>query len=289
LIKNADTAMYMAKAKGKNQWVLCNPLMKTKIVETLRMTNSLYRALERDELELYYQPQVCSTSNEIVGLEALIRWNHPELGLVLPGEFISIAEKTGLIIPIGDWVLRTACKQNKVWQVAGLPRIRIGVNLSVKQFQDDNLVTAVKEILKETGLDYQYLELEITESAAMMGKTYIIETLDVFQKLGIQIAIDDFGTEYSSLNYLKQLPVDRIKIPMTFIQGIDVNTKDEAITKALIVLAKSMGLGVIAEGVETKGQLDFLNQRMCDNIQGFYYHKPMPACEMEELLKKQII
>ncbi|WP_331552257.1 putative bifunctional diguanylate cyclase/phosphodiesterase [Acetobacterium sp.] len=289
LLKNADTAMYMAKGKGKNQWVLCNPLMKTKIVETMRMTNSLYRALERDELELYYQPQVCSTSDEIVGLEALIRWNHPGLGLVLPGEFISIAEKTGLIIPIGDWVLRTACSQNKAWQDAGLPRIRMGVNLSVKQFQNDSLVTDVKQILKETGLDCQYLELEITENAAIMGKAYIIETLDVFQKWGIHIAIDDFGTEYSSLNYLKQLPVDRIKIPMTFIQGIDVNTKDEAITKSLIVLAKSMGLGVIAEGVETKGQLDFLNQRMCDNIQGFYYHKPMPACEMEELLKKQII
>ena len=288
LLKNADTAMYKAKEKGKNQYVLCTPIMKTKVAETMKITNSLYRALDRNELELYYQPQVSCTSNEIVGLEALLRWNHPELGMVLPGEFISIAEHTGLIITIGEWVLRTACKQNKAWQDAGLSRIRIGVNLSVKQFQNDNLIKDVERILRETGLDPQYLELEITESAAMKGKKYIIETLNIFKKLGIHIAIDDFGKEYSSLNYLKQLPVDRIKIPMTFIQGIEVSKKDEAITKAIIVLAKNMGLSVIAEGVETKKQLDFLGQGMCDEIQGFYYFKPMPVHEVVELLRKPL-
>ena len=288
LIKNADIAMYKAKENGKNKCVICTPVMKTKVVETMKMTNRLYRALEQNELELYYQPQVSCTSNEIVGLEALLRWNHPELGMVLPGKFISIAEHTGLIIPIGEWVLRTACIQNKAWQDAGLPRIRMGVNLSAKQFQNDNLLSDVEGILKETGLDYQYLELEITESAAMMGKGNIIETLNAFKKIGINIAIDDFGTEYSSLNYLKQLPADRIKIPMTFVQGIGINTKDEAITKAIIILAKNMGLGVIAEGVETKNQLDFLSQEMCDEIQGFYYFKPMQVHKVEELLKKGV-
>jgi diguanylate cyclase (GGDEF)-like protein len=289
LLKNADIAMYKAKGKGRNQYALCTQVMKIKIAETMKTTNSLYRALERSEFELYYQPQLNCTSNKIVGLEALIRWNHPELGLVLPLEFISIAEQTGLIIPIGEWVLRTACKQNKAWQDAGFPRIRMGVNLSAKQFQNDNLVNDVEGILKETGLDYRYLELEITESAAMNGEGHIIETLSIFKKMGINIAIDDFGTEYSSLNYLKQLPADRIKIPMTFIQGIGMNTKDEAITKAIIILAKNMGLGVIAEGVETKNQLDFLNQGMCDEIQGFYYFKPMPAHKVEELLKNPLV
>ena len=286
LIKNADIAMYKAKLKDKNQYVICTPVMKNKIVETMEMNNSLCLALERNEFELYYQPQLNCISNEIVGLEALIRWNHPELGMVSPMEFIPIAEKTNLIISIGEWVLRTACKQNKTWQDAGLPRIRMGVNLSAKQFQNENLVRDVEEILKETGLDYQYLELEITESAVMKGKGNIIDTLHIFKKLGIHIAIDDFGTEYSSLNYLKQLPADRIKIPMTFVKGIGVDTKDEAIAKAIIILAKNMGLGVIAEGVETKNQLEFLNQGMCDEIQGFYYFKPMPVGEIEELLKK---
>ena len=286
LIKNADIAMYKAKGNGKNKYVLCNSVMKTNVVETMKTTNSLYRALERNELELYYQPQVSCTSNKIVGLEALLRWNHPELGMILPEGFIKIAEQTGLIIPIGAWVLRTACKQNKAWQDDGLPRIRIGVNLSAKQFLNGNLAGDVEEILRETGLDHQFLELEITESAAMMGKGNIIQTLSALKKMGINIAIDDFGTEYSSLNYLKQLPADRIKIPMTFVQGLGGNTKDEAITKAIIILAKNMGFGVIAEGVETKNQLDFLNKGMCDEIQGFYYYKPMPVYEVEKLLKK---
>ena len=288
LIKNADIAMYNAKGKGKNKYICCTPGIKNIVVEKMKMTNSLYRALGRNQFELYYQPQVNCNTNEIVGLEALIRWNHPELGMVSPVEFIPIAEQTGLIIPIGEWVLRTACKQNMRWQEAGLPRIRMGVNLSIKQFQNDNLVKDVEGILGETGLECKYLELEITESAVMKEKDLIIKALTAFKKLGIHIAIDDFGEEYSSLKYLKQLPVDRIKIPMTFIQGIDVNNTDEAITKAIIVLAKSMGLGVIAEGVETKNQLDFLNLQMCNDIQGFYYFKPMPTHEVEELLKKMI-
>mgnify|MGYP001582022167 CR=1 FL=1 len=173
-----------------------------------------------------------------------------------------------------------------MWQDAGLPIVRIGVNLSAKQFQNGNLVRDVIGILRETCLDYQYLELEVTESAAMKGKGNIIEALSILRKMGIHIAIDDFGTEYSSLNYLKQLPADRIKIPMTFIQGIGMNTKDEAITKAIIILAKNMGLGVIAEGVERKDQLDFLTKEMCDEIQGFYYFKPMSSCDVVNLFRK---
>ena len=285
LIKNADIAMYKAKENGKNQYALCTPLMKAKVMENMTLTNSLYSALERKELMLYYQPQVSSASGKIIGLEALLRWNHPELGFVPPSKFIPIAEQTGLIMPIGDWVLKTACKQNKAWQDAGLPHLRMAVNLSVSQFQNANIVKQVEEILMETGLSSEYLELEITESIAMNEVNGVIETLNAFKKLGITISIDDFGTEYSSLSRLKQMPIDKIKIAMPFVQGIDVSDKDEAITKAIIVLAKNLGLQTIAEGVETKHQLSFLNQRMCDEIQGFYYYEPLPAQEIETILR----
>lgn len=287
LIKNADIAMYRAKEKGKNQYVICNESIKNKVLETMRVSNHLFRALEREEFEVYYQPQINCSTNMIVGAEALIRWHHPEMGMVLPGEFISIAEQTGLILPIGAWVLRTACSQNKAWQDAGYPRIRIAVNLSIRQFQNHNIVSEVQSILSDTAFDPNYLELEITESIAMQEQDYIIEALDMLRQTGAHIAIDDFGTEYSSMNHLKQLPVDRIKIPMPFIHGIDMGPKDQAITKSIIVLAKSLGLGVIAEGVETKTQHDFLTQRMCDEIQGFYHFKPMCAADFEKLLIKQ--
>jgi len=192
-----------------------------------------------------------------------------------------------LIISIGDWVMRTACNQNKAWQNAGLPKIHVAVNLSVRQFQNTDIVKKVGNILKETGMDSQYLELEITESVFMKETGHVIEILSAFRNQGIAISIDDFGTEYSSLNYLKRLPVDKIKIAMQFVQGIDVSDRDEAITKAIIVLAKSLGLGVIAEGVETEKQLAFLSQRMCYEIQGFYYYKPMPAHEVEGLLRNK--
>lgn len=286
LIKNADSAMYRAKEKGKNQYIICDEAIKSAADETLKLSGGLYRALERNELELYYQPQVSCNSDKIVGLEALIRWNHPELGIVYPGKFIPIAEKTGLILPIGEWVLRTACRQNKAWQDVGYPRIRVGVNLSVVQLWNPDIVGKLEEILQETGLDPDYLELEITESIAMKEKEDIIGVLNEIKKMGIHISIDDFGTEYSSLNYLKQLPADRIKIDMSFIQGIDTGNKDEAIIKAIIVLAKSMGINVVAEGVEAKNQYDFLISELCDEIQGFYYFRPMPAVEMEKVLKQ---
>ena len=287
LIKNADIAMYKAKEKGRNRCLFCTPVMKTKVIETMKLSNQLYGALSRKELELYYQPQVHCDSNKIIGLEALLRWNHPEFGMVSPGKFIPIAEQTGLIVSIGEWVIRTACAQNKAWQDAGLTPLRVAVNLSVRQFQSPNIVKQVEDILLETGLDPKYLEMEITESIVMKETGHVIETLAAFKDRGIAISIDDFGTEYSSLNYLKQLPVDKIKIAMPFVQGIDVSSKDEAITKAIIVLGKSLGLRVIAEGVETQSQLAFLTKRMCDEVQGFYYFKPMPAKEIEKLLRDQ--
>lgn len=288
LIKNADIAMYHAKEEGKNQYVLCSPSIKNKLLETMKISNHLFRALERKEFEVYYQPQINCGTNLIVGAEALIRWNHPELGLVMPGMFIHIAEQTGLILPIGEWVLRTACNQAKNWQDSGYPHIRMGVNLSIRQFQNHDITGEVQTILDETGLDPEYLELEITESIAVHEKNYVRDALFKLRDMGIHISIDDFGIEYSSMNHLKQLPVDRIKIPIPFVQGIEENSKDEAITKSIIVLAKSLGLKITAEGVETKAQHEFLAQRMCDEIQGYYHFKPMNAADFESLLKLQL-
>ncbi len=288
LIKNADIAMYHAKEKGKNQYVLCSQSIKNRVLETMKMSNHLFHALERKEFEVYYQPQINCGTNLIVGAEALIRWNHPELGMVMPGMFIPIAEQTGLILPIGEWVLRTACIQAKVWQNAGYPRIRMGVNLSIRQFQNHDITGEVRTILDEAGLNPEYLELEITESIAVHEKDYVRDALFTLRDMGIHISIDDFGIEYSSMNHLKQLPVDRIKIPLPFVQGIEENSKDEAITKSIIVLAKSLGLKITAEGVETKAQYEFLTQRMCDEIQGYYHFKPMSADDFENLLKLQL-
>lgn len=289
LIKNADIAMYSAKEKGKNQYVLCSASLKNESQKISVLSNGLHRALERNELTLYYQPQISLTSNAIIGLEALLRWNHSEYGMVPPNVFIPLAEKTGLINPIGEWVLKTACLQNKAWQDGGLPRLRMAVNLSVIQLRNPHLVSQVASIITETGLEPQYLELEITESAAVKQASYITSVLGELKRLGITISIDDFGTEYSSLSRLKTLPIDRIKMDMQFVHGIEKSEKDRAITKVIINLAKSLGLKVIAEGVETYTQLEFLNQKMCDEVQGYYYFKPMPAKEVEALLVNPVL
>lgn len=284
LIKNADIAMYKAKENGKNQYLFCTPVMKDVANETMELSTNLYRAIEKNELELYYQPQLSCHNNQIMGVEALIRWRHPVMGLISPAKFIPIAEKTGLILPIGEWVLRTACQQNKKWQEQGLPKIRMGVNLSLRQFHNNDLLNLVESVLKETKLAPQYLELEITETIAMKEKSYIINTLNAFRQIGVSIAIDDFGIEYSSLSYLKHLPVDRLKVAMQFIRGIGIDHKDEALAKGIIVLAKSIGMNVIAEGVETKEQLEFLKNHNCDEIQGYYFFKPLAEAEMTKLL-----
>jgi len=284
LIKNADIAMYKAKEEGKNKFKLCTPTIKDRVIEEMKLTNSLYRALERNELELYYQPQVSTLTEKIIGIEALIRWNNKKLGRVNPGDFIYIAEKTGLILPIGEWVMRSACSQIKMWQDRGIINVPIAVNLSVNQFENTEIVEEITRILKETDLNPTDLELEITENIIMKEPEYIIESLKRLKQLGVKLAIDDFGTEYSSLNYIKQLPIDKIKIDMSFVKGININNKDEAIINVIIVLAKNLGLKVIAEGVETKEQLDFLRDQMCDEIQGYYFYKPMPAYKIEELM-----
>ena len=281
LIKNADVAMYSAKNNGKSQYMFCTSKMKDNVLKKMMITNSLHRALDRNELVLCYQPQVNIATKEIIGMEALLRWNHPDLGCISPNVFIPIAEQTGLINPIGEWVLNTACRQNKIWQDLGFRPIPMAVNVSVEQFRSGNLKQIVKECVEKTGLDPRYLELEITEGIAMKETDYILRTLQELKLLGISITIDDFGTEYSSLSRLKDLPVDRLKIDMQFVRGIAVNSKDEAIIKVIINLARRLGLKVIAEGVETEGQLKFLTHEACEEVQGYYYYKPMSKEELE--------
>jgi len=285
LVKNADIAMYIAKESGKGKFALCNQLIKGKLHKEMSLTNDLYRALENNELELYYQPQIAVESNRIVGFEALLRWNHPIHGLIGPDSFISIAEKTGLIVIIGEWVLRTACTQLKTWQNAGYNRLNIAVNISVNQIQSHKIVSLVSNILLETGLNPKHLELEITENILMKDINFVIDILNQLKALDVRIALDDFGTAYSSLKYLKQLPLDRIKIDKCFVDGIGINSSDESIISAIIILSKDLGLTLIAEGVETQNQLNFLKAQNCDEIQGFYYYKPMPVVEIEKILK----
>jgi diguanylate cyclase (GGDEF)-like protein len=287
LTKNADLAMYKAKDGGKGRHCFCSREMKEQIIENMVLSNQLWRALERHEFELYYQPQVNCYTSEIIGMEALIRWNHAERGLVLPGKFITLAEQTGAINSIGEWVLKTAVRQCKLWQDEYLPDLRMAVNLSVKQLQNDDIVYHVRSILEETRLNPDSLELEVTESVFVKEVEFVINILNKLKTLGVEIAIDDFGTEYASMNYLKHMPINRIKIAMPFIQGLDVSEKDKAITKAIIILAKNMGMSVIAEGVETKSQHDFLMRKLCDETQGFYFYQPLPAKEIEKILKQQ--
>lgn len=285
LIKNADIAMYSAKAKGKNRYVFCSSGMKEDALMKVKLTNNLYRALERNEFIVHYQPQVSLLTGKVIGLEALIRWRHPEMGMISPGQFIPLAEQSGLIVPIGEWVLKTACSQNKAWQDAGLPPVRMAVNVSAIQFRGPSLAVKVQNALAETRLDPAFLELEITESAAIREAGYIIDTLNDLKVLGISISIDDFGTEYSSLGRLKLLPIDRIKMDMQFVRSIDGSKKEDAITRSIIHLAQALGVKVIAEGVETSRQLAFLCRAKCHEAQGFYYYRPMPAVDVEAVLR----
>lgn len=285
LIKNADLAMFTSKESGKNRYTLCSSDMKKEFFINMELTNSLYRVLERDELILHYQPKIISTTEEIVGLEALVRWQHSQKGIIPPDIFIPIAEKNGQIIPIGHWVLQKACRQNKIWQDEGMQPVRMAVNLSLGQFLNKKLVKEVADVLEETGLDPAYLELEITESIAIHDPENTIKTLNELKELGVSISIDDFGTEYSSLSRLKTLPIDRIKLDMQFIHGISQGSKEEGIIKVIIQLARTLNLKVTAEGVETQEQLEFLKNVMCDEIQGFYFYKPMPVDDVKLVLK----
>jgi len=286
LLKNADTAMYRAKDHGKNTVQCYSAEMNDEVSERLSLQVNLRRALEREEFLLHYQPQVDLRTGRMVGAEALIRWRHPELGMVSPGKFIPIAEACGLIEPIGEWVIKTACAQNKAWQDAGLPRLHVSVNLSTRQFRGKGLIEWVSRVLLETGLEAKYLELELTESVIMHNAEHVIATVRDLKNLGLQLSIDDFGTGYSSLSYLKRFPVDRLKIDQSFIRDLGTDPDDAAIARTVIALAKSLDLRVIAEGVETAEQLAFLSLHDCDEVQGYYFSRPVPAEEFVRLLEK---
>ncbi len=286
LIRNADTAMYRAKEQGRDKFELFTAAMNASMVERLALENSLRRGLERDEFVVHYQPQVNIRSGRIVGNEALVRWQHPERGLVSPMEFIPVAEETGLIVPLGAWVLQTACAQNAAWQQAGHAPMPVAVNLSARQFQQRDLLDTVTQALEESGMDPQYLILEITEGVAMHDAESTATTLRALREMGIQIAIDDFGTGHSSLSYLKRFPVSALKIDRSFVRDLTIDPEDAAITAAIIAMAKSLKLKVIAEGVESEEQLAFLKEHGCDEMQGFLFSKPVPAPALEKMLAR---
>jgi len=288
LVKQADTAMYYAKEQGRNNYQFFTSGLNIKANNRLSTENSLRKALARGEFILHYQPQVDIESGSIVGLEALIRWNSAEQGIVPPFSFIPIAEDTGLIVPIGEWVLRTACAQNKAWQEQGYPHLRMAVNVSARQFREPRFIKLVAEILQETGLDPQWLELEITESIAMENGDASVEMLSLFKDLGVRISIDDFGTGFSSLNYLRRMPIDTLKIDQSFIKDISTGENGEEVVTAIIQLAKNLRLKVIAEGVETNSQRSFLKNKRCDEMQGFLFSKAVTPEEVEKLFDQSL-
>lgn len=280
LMKNADAAMYRAKETGKNNFQLFTSELNSRIIEKLTMENSLRKAVERNEMILYYQPQIDLKTGEITSVEALIRWQHPEMGLITPAKFIPLAEESGLIIPIGEWVMRTACKQNILWHEQGYTELCMSVNLSAKQFQQRNLVDMLRGVLDETGMKPEWLELEITESIVMKDLDYTIPLLHKIKEMGVGISLNDFGTGYSSLNYLKRLPITNLKIGKSFVNDITAGTNEAVIARTLISLAHDMKLKVTAEGVETAEQLKFLENEDCDLVQGHLLSLPKPADEL---------
>jgi diguanylate cyclase (GGDEF)-like protein/PAS domain S-box-containing protein len=286
LLKNADIAMYRAKERGKNNYQFYSAQMNVHTLERVALESNLRRALERDEFLLHYQPKVDIHSGCITGMEALLRWQQPGKLLIPPVQFIPLAEETGLIVPIGEWVLMTACTRTKTWQELGLAPLCIGVNLSPRQFAHERLLQDVSRVLNDTGLDPASLELEITESMVMHNPDQAVKLLSKLKDMGIQLSIDDFGTGYSSLNYLKRFPLDSLKIDRSFIQDLPGNSDDAAITRAIIAMAHSLRLKVIAEGVETEQQLSFLREHGCDEMQGYYFSKPLPENEFVVLLRQ---
>jgi len=286
LLKNADIAMYRAKEDGRGTFQFYSDQLNTHSVQRLEFESNLSNALTNHEFVLYYQPKVDLATGRVAGLEALIRWVSPQFGFVPPGDFISIAEETGLIVPMGRWVAQTACVQNRAWQKGGLPPLRIAINISARQMSDKGLVAFLSETIKKTGLTVESLELEITESAVMSNQEHAEKVLNELKGLGFHLTMDDFGTGYSSLAYLKRFPFDSVKIDQSFVRGIPESKDDEAIVEAIIAMAHSLQLKVVAEGVETKEQYDFLRTLGCDQIQGYYFSKPIPSNEIVMLLYK---
>ncbi|WP_345241346.1 EAL domain-containing protein [Pontibacillus salipaludis] len=286
LIKHADSAMNVIKEHYRNDYKMFESSISKDFKTILTMETELRKALKEGQFELHYQPQKNIVTGKIVGVEALLRWNHPKEGFISPGTFIPLAEKTGLILEIGDWVMYEACRQNKQWQDEGYDPIIVGVNLSAKQFHQSDLVERVASILNKTGLHPTHLELEITESMAMSNEEDIIQTLEGLRDLGVYVSIDDFGTGYSSLKYLSRFPVNKLKIDKVFIQN---RKQNEAIVKSIIHMSHSLDMKVIAEGVETEEQLSFLKNERCDEMQGFFYSKPLPPNHLNEMFQKQTV
>ena len=280
-MRHADVAMYHAKQRGRANYQFFAPDMNRAANERMQLEGSLRNALEREEFSLHFQPIVSLGSNAAHGAEVLLRWN-PETGPIGPDRFIPVAEETGLIVPIGEWVLRNACRQFKAWQMEGCQLGRVVVNLSVRQFAQKNLVAMVGRILQETGLEPQHLGLEITESLLMENPVDAIRALSALSDMGVEISIDDFGTGYSSLSYLKRFPIDKIKIDRSFVRDIASDPEDAAIVTAIIAMAHSLQCAVVAEGVETTAQLAFLRERGCDEYQGYLFSRPVPADELRK-------
>jgi diguanylate cyclase (GGDEF)-like protein/PAS domain S-box-containing protein len=289
LIKNADAAMYSAKEGGRNNFQFFTAEMNAEAVKRLTLENGLRLSLDKKELFLVYQPQMDIATGKITGLEALLRWQHPELGLVPPDQFIGIAENTGMILPIGEWVLRTACSQARKWKDEGLLAVTMAVNVSAIQFRQEGFCQLIRRMLNETGLAPQYLELELTESLLLSSGDVTFAVLKELKNLGLKLAIDDFGTGYSSLSYLKQFPVSKLKIDRSFVRDVATDPDDAAITTAIISMAKSLNLKVIAEGVENEAQMSFLRARQCDEIQGYYFSKPLLAEEVVDKLRSTVV
>lgn len=283
LIKNVYTALHYAKVRNKGNYEIFDKSMDKEITEKKDIECKIKAALEEGQFQVYYQPQINIKTNIMEGAEALIRWPDGMGGFIPPSKFIPVAEESGLINPIGRWVLKSVCKMNKKWQDEGFEPILISVNISPRQFRDEDLLDMIKDTLNETGLDYRWLALEITEGTAVKDIEYSIELLEKLREMGIQIYLDDFGTGYSSLNYLKRLPIDVLKMDRDFISGIKIDSKEEAIAKTIINLGHNLNIKVNAEGVETEGQLQFLKDNACDYVQGYIFSKPLPADEFEKL------
>ena len=288
LIKNSYTAMQHAMTRGHNTYTFYSPELNNRAFEMMLLENNLRLALKREEFVLHYQPQIDLRTGHICGLEALVRWQRPESVLVYPAVFIKLMEDTGLISQLGDWVLRQACAQNKLWQKAGMKPLRVAVNLSVKQFHQQNIVEVVKSVLDETGLEAEFLELELTESIFMRNIDSVVETLHTLRNMGVHIAIDDFGTGYSSLSYLKHFPLNKLKMVEPFVSCVTIGKPDDIVMANMIVgMAHSLNMKVIAEGVETNENMEFLRSIQCDEMQGNIFSYPLPTEDVIPLLEKE--
>jgi EAL domain-containing protein (putative c-di-GMP-specific phosphodiesterase class I) len=288
-MKNADIAMYRAKSEGKNTFYFYSLDILAQSLERLALETSLRHAVERNEFVLHYQAKLDLKSGQINGVEALLRWQHPDLGMISPLQFIPLAEETGLIVPIGKWVLKTACMQNMAWQKQGLPPVRIAVNISTRQFADDELLEDIALALADSGLAPQLLELELTESMVMQNHARAAKLLVAIKMLGVRLAIADFGVGYSSLAQLRQFPFDVLKVDRSIIRDLSESGDDQSITQAIIAMGKTLSLTVVAEGVETEAQESFLRDNACDETQGYFFSKPISSHEFADFLEKHVV